>query len=50
MRLLAEAAGVQVHAPVSHTLYDPQLLLDRNGGRPPLTMQSFTKLVDSGWQ
>lgn len=27
---------------------DPQMLLDRNGGKPPLTMQSFTKLVDSG--
>ena len=93
MRELAEAAGVQVHSPVSHTLYvsdgrgplllgrcrgapgmllcvgsaplpaptcllfvpppaplpqDPQLLLARNGGKPPLTMQSFTKLVDAG--
>ena len=29
-------------------LQDPQLLLARNGGKPPLTMQSFTKLVDAG--
>ncbi|KAL4418944.1 hypothetical protein ABPG77_009124 [Micractinium sp. CCAP 211/92] len=47
VRDLAEAAGVEVHSPVSHTLYDPQMLLDRNGGKPPITMQSFTKLVDS---
>ncbi|EFN51376.1 hypothetical protein CHLNCDRAFT_7260, partial [Chlorella variabilis] len=48
VRQLAEAAGVEVVAPVSHTLYDPQVLLQRNGGRAPLTMQSFTKLVDGG--
>lgn len=47
VRELAEAAGVEVNSPVSHTLYDPQLLLARNGGKPPLTMQSFTKLVDA---
>lgn len=27
---------------------DPQLLLARNGGKPPLTMQAFTKLADAG--
>ncbi|KAI7839651.1 hypothetical protein COHA_006460 [Chlorella ohadii] len=47
VRQLAETAGVEVHSPVSHTLYDPQLLLARNGGKPPLTMQAFTKLVDA---
>lgn len=26
---------------------DPELLLARNGGKAPLTMQSFTKLVDA---
>lgn len=29
---------------------DPQLLLARNGGKPPLTMQAFTKLADAGGQ
>lgn len=39
---------MEVHSPVSHTLYDPELLLSRSGGKPPLTMQSFTKLVTAG--
>lgn len=40
VRRLAESAGVAVHSPVSHTLYDPSLLLARApGGRAPLTMQ-----------
>ena len=33
---------------VGAVLQDPQLLLERSGGRPPLTMQSVTKLVDAG--
>lgn len=45
VRELAEAAGVKVASPVSHTLYDPGQLLARAGGRAPLTMQSFLKLV-----
>jgi cryptochrome len=48
VRQAAEEAGVEVHSPVSHTLYDPELLLSRSGGKPPLTMQSFTKLVTAG--
>jgi len=43
----ATAAGVSVHSPVSHTMYDPQVLIQRAGGQPPLTMKSFEKLVDS---
>ncbi|PNH10276.1 (6-4)DNA photolyase [Tetrabaena socialis] len=43
---LAAEAGVEVHAAVSHTLYDTEMLVARHGGSPPLTMQSFTKLVD----
>ncbi|KAI8474142.1 MAG: FAD binding domain of DNA photolyase-domain-containing protein [Monoraphidium minutum] len=43
---LAAAAGVEVSAHTSHTLYDPAALIAANGGRPPLTMQAFTKLVD----
>jgi hypothetical protein len=29
-------------------LQDPTMLLERNKGKPPVTMQSFTKLVDAG--
>ena len=48
VRALCSAAGVAVHSPASHTLYDPAELLRRSpGGRPPLTMKSFEKLVDS---
>lgn len=43
---LAAAAGVEVSAHVSHTLYDTDELVKRSGGKAPLTMQSFTKLVD----
>ncbi|KAG2432367.1 hypothetical protein HYH02_012940 [Chlamydomonas schloesseri] len=46
VRKLATEAGVEVVAPVSHTLYDTDMLVARNGGSAPLTMQSFTKLVD----
>lgn len=45
---LAEGAGLSVYTPVSHTLYDPALLLKRcNNGRPPLSMKAFEKLVDT---
>lgn len=44
---LVEEKGVQVHAHVSHTLYDPRELVKQNGGKPPLTMKGFEKLVDA---
>lgn len=43
---MAAAAGVEVSAHTSHTLYEPEALIAANGGKAPLTMQSFTKLVD----
>ncbi|GLI71222.1 hypothetical protein VaNZ11_016339 [Volvox africanus] len=43
---LAEEAGVQVQTAISHTLYDTEMLVARNGGRPPLTMVSFCNLVN----
>ncbi|GFR42357.1 hypothetical protein Agub_g3052, partial [Astrephomene gubernaculifera] len=46
VRQLAEEAGVEVHAAVSHTLYDTDMLVARNGGSPPLTMQAFCRLVE----
>ncbi|KAG1670815.1 hypothetical protein FOA52_003406 [Chlamydomonas sp. UWO 241] len=46
VRELARGAGVEVSAHVSHTLYDTSELVERNGGKAPLTMTSFTKLLD----
>lgn len=46
VREAAEAMGVEVFSPVSHTLYDPNVLIAKNGGKAPLTMQSFQKIVD----
>ncbi|KAK3288478.1 (6-4)DNA photolyase [Cymbomonas tetramitiformis] len=43
---LAAEAGVEVISPVSHTLYDIDWLIQKAGGKAPLTYQSFTKLVD----
>ncbi|KAM1060515.1 hypothetical protein FF1_025069 [Malus domestica] len=46
----ASAAGIEVFSPVSHTLFNPADIIRRNGGRPPLTYQSFVKLVgDPSW-
>ena len=42
---LAESVGVKVHRCYSHTLFDPDKLLRMNGGKAPLTMTSFQKLV-----
>lgn len=37
-----------MHDPVSNTLYDVDMLIAKNGGKAPLTMKSFEKLVDTG--
>jgi cryptochrome len=44
-RAAAAAAGAAVHAPASHTLYDLEALAAAAGGKAPLTMQSFQKLL-----
>ncbi|KAK3411018.1 hypothetical protein EUGRSUZ_J03037 [Eucalyptus grandis] len=41
----ASAAGIETFSPVSHTLYDPADIIARNGGKPPLSYQSFLKLA-----
>jgi cryptochrome len=41
----AITAGVSVHSFVSHTLYDPAELIKSNGGKPPITMKAFEKLI-----
>jgi cryptochrome len=45
---LASAHGIETHTPVSHTLYDLNMLVAKSpGGKAPLTMKGFEKLIDS---
>ena len=44
---LAKIAGITVHFPVSHTLYDPADIVRRSGGKAPLTMKSFEKIINA---
>lgn len=48
IKAAATAAGISVHDPVSHTLYDLDMLIAKNGGKAPLTMKAFEKLIDTG--
>ncbi|KAL6559841.1 (6-4)DNA photolyase [Orobanche gracilis] len=41
----AAAAGIEIFSPVGHTLFDPADIIQKNGGRPPLSYQSFVKLA-----
>ncbi|XP_060172789.1 (6-4)DNA photolyase isoform X1 [Lycium barbarum] len=41
----ASAAGIEIFSPVSHTLYNPADIIQKNGGSPPLSYQSFLKLA-----
>ncbi|XP_042494709.1 (6-4)DNA photolyase isoform X2 [Macadamia integrifolia] len=41
----ASEAGIEVFSPVSHTLFNPADIIHKNGGRPPLSYQSFVKLA-----
>ncbi|GFZ11829.1 DNA photolyase family protein [Actinidia rufa] len=41
----ASAAGIEVFSPVSHTLFNPADIIQKNDGRPPLSYQSFLKLA-----
>ncbi|KAJ1429111.1 Rossmann-like alpha/beta/alpha sandwich fold [Sesbania bispinosa] len=41
----AVAAGIEVYSPVSHTLFNPMDIIQKNGGKPPLSYQSFVKLA-----
>ncbi|MQM06510.1 hypothetical protein Taro_039331 [Colocasia esculenta] len=45
VREFASASGIEIFSPVSHTLFDPADVIQKNGGKPPLTYQSFVKLV-----
>ncbi|EPS64244.1 hypothetical protein M569_10537, partial [Genlisea aurea] len=39
------STSVETFSPVSHTIYDPADIIRKNGGKPPLTYQSFVKLA-----
>ncbi|KAH6756637.1 DNA photolyase family protein [Perilla frutescens var. hirtella] len=41
----ATAAGIEIFSPVSHTLFNPADIIEKNGGRPPLSYQSYVKLA-----
>ncbi|XP_075663787.1 (6-4)DNA photolyase isoform X1 [Castanea sativa] len=41
----ASIVGIEVFSPVSHTLFNPADVIQKNGGRPPLSYQSFVKLA-----
>ncbi|KAG0486358.1 hypothetical protein HPP92_008453 [Vanilla planifolia] len=42
---IARASGIEVFSPVSHTLFDPAEIIQKNGGKPPLTYQSFVAIA-----
>lgn len=41
----AAAAAVDVFCPISNTIFNPEETIRKNGGSPPLTYQSFCKIV-----
>nr|DAD44841.1 TPA_asm: hypothetical protein HUJ06_003071 [Nelumbo nucifera] len=41
----ASALGMEVFSPVSHTLFNPVKIIEKNGGAPPLSYQSFLKIA-----
>ncbi|XP_010487391.1 PREDICTED: (6-4)DNA photolyase-like [Camelina sativa] len=41
----ASSTGVEVFSPVSHTLFNPADIIEKNGGKPPLSYQSFVKIA-----
>ncbi|KAJ4718316.1 (6-4)DNA photolyase [Melia azedarach] len=41
----ASTAGIEVFSPVSHTLFNPAEVIQKNGGKPPLSYQSFLKVA-----
>ncbi|KAL8138677.1 hypothetical protein V2J09_004678 [Rumex salicifolius] len=45
VKKFASNAGIEVFSPVSHTLFNPEDIIQKNGGKPPLTYQSFLKLA-----
>lgn len=44
---LAKAFNVKVVQCISHTIYNPEIIIKRNFGKPPLTYQKFLSLTES---
>ena len=44
---VCSAAGIEVSYHHSHTLFSPEDLIEKNGGKPPHSMSAFQKLMDS---
>ncbi|KAL5825045.1 hypothetical protein ACOSQ3_021108 [Xanthoceras sorbifolium] len=45
IRNYASSAGIEVFSPVSHTFFNPAEVIQKNGGKPPLSYPSFLKLA-----
>lgn len=43
---MSSEGNIEVYSPVSHTLYDPSFLIQQAGGRPPMSMGAFQKLIE----
>lgn len=41
----AKLSGIKVLNPISHTLFNPADIIQKNGGKPPLTYKSFITLA-----
>ncbi|KAL5708649.1 (6-4)DNA photolyase [Ranunculus cassubicifolius] len=41
----ASSSGIEIFSPVSHTLFNPVDIIQKNAGKPPMTYQSFLKLA-----
>ena len=44
---IAKQYKVQVEQEISHTIFNPELVLQKNGGSPPMTYQKFQSIVSS---
>ncbi|TPX33888.1 hypothetical protein SmJEL517_g03337 [Synchytrium microbalum] len=44
---IAKGMGVKVTAVLGHTMYDAKAVAAKNGGKPPMTYQSFLKAISS---
>ncbi|KAG6547810.1 hypothetical protein Mapa_010625 [Marchantia paleacea] len=42
---ICEERGIELHSPVSHTLFNPAETILKNGGKPPLTYQAFCRTL-----
>ncbi|XP_050427133.1 cryptochrome-1-like [Adelges cooleyi] len=45
VKAFCEENNIEWIEKVSHTLWDPKLIIERNGGTPPLTFESFQTVV-----